>query len=337
MADELDGLYRAALSQRVERLTPPHEGALRLFNGYTEGRPGLAVDVYGTTLVIHDASGPKGDRAMVDAILATSREVLPWLECALWKIREAQSPEVRNGAVIFGTEKDLTRRVREDGVLHAVRLTLNRDASLYLDTQPLRAWAKASLSGARVLNTFAYTGSLGVAAKAGGAQHVVHTDMNNAFLTVAKDSYALNSWEVVRRDFMAGDFFDVVGRLKRDDLLFDCVFVDPPFFSVTEKGRVDLEADMARILNKVRPLIADGGWLVAINNGVFASGAEFHKTLEGICAGGYLSIHSLVPAPLDFAGHPSTRRGALPVDPAPFNHSTKMAILSVKRKDGRRE
>jgi len=118
---------------------------------------------------------------------------------------------------------------------------MNRDTSFYPDTRNLRAWVKETLRGKHVLNTFAYTGTLGVAARAAGAASVIHTDLNRRFLTVAKDSYAMNGWPVVKTDFKAGDFFDVVGQLKRDDRLFDCVFVDPPFLSVTPKGRVNLE------------------------------------------------------------------------------------------------
>jgi 23S rRNA (cytosine1962-C5)-methyltransferase len=65
-------------------------------------------------------------------------------------------------------------------------LQANRDAGLYLDTRNLRGWLIENMAGARVLNTFAYTGSLGVAAKAGGASRVVHIDLKRAFLNVAK-------------------------------------------------------------------------------------------------------------------------------------------------------
>lgn len=92
---------------------------------------------------------------------------------------------------------------------------------------------------------------------------------------------------------------------------------------------------MLRILNKVRPLVAHDGWLVAINNGVFVSGADYLKTLEAVCADGYARVETTVGVPLDFTGTEKTRRGALPVDPAPFNHSTKIAVLRVTRKDGR--
>ncbi len=325
--------FSAALAHRLPRLTAPHTSALRLFNGYTEGFPRVAVDVYGTTLVLHDATSPTGDLPGMEALLAAAREAMPWLTAALWKRRESGNQDERNGTLLFGTA--LTRKVQENGVWYATRLTLNRDASLYLDTAPLRAWARANLGGKRVLNAFAYTGSLGVAARAGGAEEVVHTDLNNAFLTVAKDSYAINGFPVEKKHFKAGDFFELMGRFKRDAPLFDCVFVDPPFFSVTEKGRVDLVQDMERVLNKARPLVGHGGALVAINNGVFVSGQDFQKSLDAICASGHLSVESRLDVPEDFTGYPDTRAGGLGVDPAPFNHSTKIAVLRVTRKDGR--
>jgi 23S rRNA (cytosine1962-C5)-methyltransferase len=335
MEHEIDPLYLRALELRIPRLAPKHDNGLRLFNGYTEGFPRVAVDLYGATLVIHDATGPHGNTALVDHLLKLTLDRLPWIDSAICKLRESDVPSMRNGTLLHGTEADLCTRLEEDEVSYAIRLQLNRDASFYLDTAPLRLWAKANLGGKRVLNTFSYTGSLGAAAMAGGATRVVTTDLNRAFLTVAKDTWSMNGWAIKKMDFITGDFFDVVGKLKRTNELFDCVFVDPPFFSVTMQGRVDLEADMLRILNKARPLVADGGVLVAINNGVFVSGADFDKTLEQVCADGFLSVETRLAVPDDFAGHPTTRAGKLPADPAPWNHSTKMAILRVKRKDGR--
>ena len=334
MSADLVARFTAALAHRLPRLSAPHVTALRLFNGYTEGFPRVAIDLYGTTLVLHDATSAEGDRPGMLAVIESARAAMPWLTAVLWKRRESKSQDERNGTLLFGTEKDLTRKVQEDGVWYTTRLTLNRDASLYLDTAPLRAWAKRTLSGKRVLNAFAYTGSLGVAAMAGGAESVLHNDLNNVFLTVAKDSYALNRFPVARKDFWPGDFFDVIGRLKKEPL-FDCIFVDPPFFSVTEKGRVDLEQDMVRLLNKVRPLVAHGGSLVAINNAVFVSGADFMKAIDAVCADGYVTVGERIDVPDDFVGYPDTKQGSLPVDPTPFNHPTKMVVLKVTRKDGR--
>ncbi len=183
-----------------------------------------------------------------------------------------------------------------------------------------------------VLNTFAYTGSLGVAALAGGAARVVQMDLNRPFLNLAKTSYTLNGFPIHKEDFLVGDFWSQVSRLKRAGESFDCVFLDPPFFSTTSKGRLDLNTDSARLINKVRPLVKDGGWLVSINNALYVSGKEYLQTLEGLCADGYLKIAELIPVPEDCTGYPATRRGTPVTDPSPFNHSTKIAVLEVRRK-----
>lgn len=97
-------------------------------------------------------------------------------------------------------------RIVEHGVRYSVNLTMNQDASLYLDTRKLRKWALEHLDGKTVLNTFAYTGSLGVAARAGGAARVLQVDRSRDFLNVAKDSYTLNGFPIEKRDFLAEDF-----------------------------------------------------------------------------------------------------------------------------------
>jgi len=45
-----------------------------------------------------------------------------------------------------------------------------------------------------------------------------------------------------------------------------------------------------------------------------------------------LNIKELIPVPADFTGYPETRAGNPITDPAPFNYSTKIVILEVKRK-----
>ncbi len=239
--------------------------------------------------------------------------------------------EARRGRLLFGTPDD---RIQENGTWYALDLFLNQDASLYLDTRLLREWATRELGQRTVLNTFAYTGSLGVAALAGGARRVVQLDRTPAFLDLAKTSYTLNGFPIQKEDFLAGDFFEQVGRLKRAGERFDCVFVDPPFFSSGTKGVVDLNREGTRLLNKVRPLINDRGWLVAVNNALFVSGREYLAGLEALCTDGYLSIAELIPVPEDVTGYASTRCGSPLTDPAPFNHATKIAVLQVRRKTG---
>ena len=291
----------------------------------------MVVDLYATTLVIHNyAEVPADGVSLVEVAQEFYLSRLPWLKVVILKTRNAKSQDERRGRIVFGEKPD--RKIREHGVWYALDLMMNRDASLYLDTHHLRKWAIDNLAGKTVLNTFAYTGSLGVAAMGGGAKRVIHTDLNRKFLNVAKTSYTLNGFPIDKKDFISGDFFPVVSRMKRSGTLFDCVFLDPPFFSSTEKGTVDL-SDSKRLINKVRPLVTDGGWLVAINNALYLSGEAYMAMLEELCADGYLHVESLIPVPEDFTGYPETRVGEYLVDPAPFNHPTKIAILKIRTKN----
>jgi 23S rRNA (cytosine1962-C5)-methyltransferase len=323
-------LLDRALAAREALFEPRHEAAFRLFNGFTEGLSTFAADLYGKTLVLHDY-----DEAASDFIPLAQKfyqERFPWIDAVVLKRHHAKESKARNG-ILLASEAP-ARKVCEYGVWYAVDLLLNRDASLYLDTRNLRHWILKNLRDKHVLNTFAYTGSLGVAAMAAGARRVLHIDLNRNFLNIAKTSYTLNGFPIRKADFQSGDFWPRTSRLIHEHALFDCVLLDPPFFAETPKGTVDAESNYARLINKVRPLIADGGCLVAVNNALYVSGASYMQILEDLCQDGYLMIEELVPVAEDFAGYESTRVPREIIDPAPFNHSTKIAVLRVRRKDG---
>jgi 23S rRNA (cytosine1962-C5)-methyltransferase len=329
--EEIAVYLESALAARSDFFDEKHEAAFRLYNGFYEGCPDVAVDLYAESLVIHNyADDPADGLPLVEAAREYYLKQLPWLQTVIVKTRNAESQEARRGQIVYGEKPD--RKIREHGIWYSVDLMMNRDASLYLDTRHLRKWAIDKLAGKTVLNTFAYTGSLGVAAIGAGAKRVVHLDLNRKFLNVAKTSYTLNGFPIDKKDFISGDFFPGVSRMKRAGALFDCVFIDPPFFASTDKGTVDLAADSKRLINKVRPLVADGGWLVALNNALFLSGAEYMAMLEELCADGYLSVEALIPVPEDFSAYAETRVGEYVVEPAPFNHPTKIAVLRVRRK-----
>lgn len=326
--EQIFPLLDQAIASRAPLFEPPHETAFRLFSGFSEGYPHLVLDVYGRTLVIHDYA-EKPDPALIREVTSHVCFAVNWLRAEIVKTRNGNSPEETRGILLFGEKPD--RKIREHGVWYALNLTLNRDASFYLDTRNLRKWLIENARGKTVLNTFAYTGSLGAAAMAGGAERVIQTDRSRAFLNLAKETYSLNGFPVRKTDFLTADFFPAVARFKAARQLFDLVLLDPPFFSTTSSGKVDLVRESARLINKVRPLVKDGGVLVAVNNALFVSGREYLQTLEDLCKDGYLTIKELIPVPQDFIGY--NPRHAPVADPAPFNHSTKIVVLEVRRKD----
>ncbi len=326
--ETISALLDRAVALRETLFDSRHESAFRLFNGFSEGEPRLVIDIYAGTAVIGNYADPSEDGvALAEQARSLLLERLTWLRAVVLKSRNSPLAEERNGILIHGDKAD--RRVKEHGVSYAVDICANRDAGFFPDTRNLREWLIKNMDGKTVLNTFAYTGSMGVAAMAGGAVRVVQTDMSRNFLNVAKTSCSMNGFPIVKKDFMAGDFFTIASRLKRWGERFDCVLLDPPFFAVTDRGTVDQLNSCDRLINKVRPLINDGGYLVSVNNALFLSGSDYMSMLEKLCSDGYLEIAELISVPSDFSS--GERNPALP-DPAPFNHATKIAVLRVKRK-----
>lgn len=327
----LTSLIESTLQRRIPLLDAFHQGAFRLLNGFTEGLPALAADIYGQTLVLftHKVTGPESE-ALLRAACEQYTRVLPWVECVIGKQRSAEIAALKRGNVIHGANP--AQSVIENGITYSIDLLMNQDASFYIDTRKLRTWLTQNSPGMDVLNTFAYTGSLGVAALAGGARHVVQLDRNGRFLELAARSAAANHLDLGRMKCRTVDFFVGVGQLKQHHEEFDIVVLDPPYFSITEKGKVDLATESGRLINKVRPLLRDGGKLVVVNNALFLSGRDFTAALDELGKDGYLTLEERIDIPQDFTGYEEARVGTLPADPAPFNHSTKIAVLKVKRR-----
>ncbi len=329
--ETLKTLLIPAIQQRLAENLPD---AQRLFNGFYEGLPGMVMDRYGPTLVIFNHAEPGEHHAIIQAVSRWALDQLPGITAVLLKERQSADERLKNGVLIAG--QSLATTIQEMSVQYALDLQMNQDAGFYLDTRNLRRWLLDNMSGRRVLNTFAYTGSLGVAAGVGGASQVFQTDLNPAVLKIAERSWLLNALPKPLHQHQAGDFFRIVGRLRHQGRLFDCVILDPPYFSVTEAGRVDLQEGTTRLVNKVRPLVGHEGWLVVINNALYHPGSDFMAEIMKLCQSKYLQMESMIPIPPDITGYPNTVVDSPPADPSPFNHPTKIVILKAFRKDQRR-
>lgn len=327
MIDE--STIRAGASLRAEALASTEAGrALRLFDGPREGADPSSptIEVFGRTALVFDRSEATTDDHKT-SLVALLRELVPNLSTVVWKDKAGDSA-ARRGRVVFGAESDVARRVVESGVKYALRLLAHHDATFYRDMANLRDHLRTTTDGKRVLNLFAYTGSLGVAAVAGGAS-VVHLDKNAEFLNQAKTSYSMNGWPIRRADFLAEDYFVAARRLRKAREEFDVVLLDPPPFATSREGRIDAEQGLAALAGKVKPLVRDGGELILVNNAVFVSGEKFSDDLAELCSDGYSEVVGTVDVPADCK--PPLAR-PLPADPTPFTHPTKIARLRVRKK-----
>jgi len=329
--DDLVNQLRQCFQLRQEDSTLSACDAYRLFNGFYEGLPGLVIDRYANTIVISNHSRqPESLNDTIDPIVRFSLDEFTWVESILLKTRHSSEPEERKGRLLHGQQ--LPQAISENGIRYAIDLRLNQDDSFYPDTRNLRSWLAQNSQGKSILNCFAYTGSLGIAALAGGARALFQTDLNSEALALAERSHTLNGFRL-GMTLLKRDFFSVVNALKKSDKLFDTVILDSPFFSSTRYGKVDLQQQHIQLINKVRPLVANEGRLIVINNALYVPGKQIIDEINELSKSGYVSLENIIHIPADISGYPGTITVTPPTDPAPFNHPTKISILKITRKD----
>jgi len=329
--DELESLFQKCLEAREGDSSLGGTDVYRLFNGYAEGLPGLVVDRFADMVLISNhARKPEELGQAVELYSRFIKNSFPQISSVLVKTRHSPDVEQKKGQLIFGSL--LPDSVSENGICYAVELRLNQDDSFYPDTRNLRLWLKINSQGKSVLNCFAYTGTLGIAALSGGARSLTQTDLNENALAVSERSYASNLFTQPMHT-LESDYFKVVAALKNQNVLFDLVIIDAPFFSKTRHGKVDLLHEWTRLINKARPLVAHEGYLVAINNALFTPGSQVMQEIEDMSSSGFVKFEQSIPVPADITGYPDTIVNRPGIDPAPFNHSTKISILSITRKD----
>ncbi|WP_300441797.1 class I SAM-dependent methyltransferase [Zoogloea sp.] len=278
-------LERALEARRelIARLEAEQTNAYRLFHGTVEGRPGLTVDHYGKLILVqsfHDTL-PASQLAEVEAFYAAA---FPGSEL-IYNDRSPANSRIANAVPPDRKELATTRReFSELGVKYWVQARHDgQDPWLFLDLRAARRRVMAEAEGKSVLNVFAYTCGVGIAAAKAGARHVVNVDFAESSLTVGRDNAKLNDLPV-RPRFVKSDAFAAMRQLagigqakmvrgKRmppfPELAkhrFDLVFMDPPRYSKSPFGVVDLVNDYSALLKPALLCTHEGGTLICCNN-----------------------------------------------------------------------
>jgi 23S rRNA (cytosine1962-C5)-methyltransferase len=257
-----------------------------LVHGDADGLPGLAVDRYGSMIVIHADS-----RVVADEALLPLRAGLAGCRVAYIKIHprsisrlgDQQRRQIAPEAPAWGEPVD-SAVVLEGGLRYEVRPAVGLSVGLFLDMREVRQWVRSNAADRSVLNLFAYTCSLGVCATAGGASRVVNVDVSRKYLDWGKANYALNGFDADDRDFIYGDAFDWLGRFARRREQFDLVIVDPPSFSSTP---FSVTRDYVRLVAAAASVVSDAGTLLAATNHAGTSERRFEDWLaRGLAAAG---------------------------------------------------
>jgi len=119
--ETIPALVERAIAARKALFDPKHLNALRLFNGFLEGCPELVIDLYASTVVLHNyAEAPDEGLRTIQTAQAVVLTHLPWLSAGIVKTRNSQRAEEKRGKLLFGEKPDT--KVLEQGILYTLDL-----------------------------------------------------------------------------------------------------------------------------------------------------------------------------------------------------------------------
>ena len=162
-----------------------------------------------------------------------------------------------------------TRNVYEGEMKFIVNLSDYLDTGLFLDSRKKRAMIKSEAGEKRVLNLFAYTCSLSIAAALGGASAVDSVDLSNTYLNWGKANFELNDLETGELSggkpfsFIREDVMEFITKAIKTKEKWDIIILDPPSFSNSKKmrGSLDIKRDYIDLIHRSLTLLNKGGKL----------------------------------------------------------------------------
>ncbi len=259
---------------------------MRLLHGVVEDAPGVTVDRYGPILLVQTWRAPLADGEL-DALTGVASDLLGTSLAPCWNHRgDGPGGSARADPALeapIGHELGLAYDVRPR---HR-----GQDPLLFLDLRVGRRWIKGASGGKTVLNLFAYTCSIGVAALAGGAREVVNVDFARSALAIGRANAERNAaaWSdgstaplEARFTTIADDVIPVVRQFaglamplrgkraraftRRPPRQFDLVVLDPPRWAKGRYGAVDVVRDYASLFKPALLATAPGGVVLATNH-----------------------------------------------------------------------
>lgn len=266
--------------------------AFRLIHGAADRQPQWYVDQLGDYLLSQaDADLTESQRSVLEALPARGI----YHKRLSRRVRELSATEA-SPAHVHGSAAPDRFEVRENGVHFEIGFAEGYSVGLFLDQRDNRrrflvnhvgagfTLFPAGAAGRTVLNTFAYTCGFSVCAAIAGAT-VTSLDLSKKYLDWGRRNFALNGLEPAAHDFIFGDAFDWLRRLRKKGRLFDAILLDPPTFSQSaEGGTFRAERDYGKLVAAALPVLAPGGVLLACANTARLPAEDFLETVRGATA-----------------------------------------------------
>lgn len=238
---EDDVIDRSWIRSRLERaialrrslIDRSSTSAWREVHGESDGLPGLIVDRYeGWRVVQFLSAGAEHVRQDVVAALAADDECQGVYERSDVEVREREGLPQRSG-LLWGAQPPVGLTIRQHGLLFRVDIQHGHKTGFYLDQRENRPLLRPLVAGKEVLDVFCYTGGFTLEALAAGAEAVTSVESSAMALALAQENVRVNGLPEERCQWLEGDAFAVLRRLRDRAQSFDVVVVDPPRLAPT--------------------------------------------------------------------------------------------------------
>jgi 23S rRNA (cytosine1962-C5)-methyltransferase len=250
--------FTARIAEALARRTPlrAETNGFRAVHGESDGLPAVTADVYGDVVVVQSyAAGVEALARLVARRVGAAVGATTVILRGGHRRVTAMPEEKRTPRVVAGAFRGQAE-FHEGPLTFVAHLHDGQKGGTFLDLRGLRRWVAAQpLAGKRVLNLFAYTGMLGLAAEHAGAARIVQVDRTPALGTATLHHVR----DRAKHELVTADIFD---WLPRATGAYDLVIVDPPSMTSRIEQVPGVLATYRRLHKAAAARVAPGGALV---------------------------------------------------------------------------
>ncbi|MCK5647171.1 MAG: class I SAM-dependent methyltransferase [Anaerolineales bacterium] len=208
--------------------------AYREVHAESDGIPGLIVDRYNEIRVLQMLSvGIERWKDVIVDFLKQEGDCAGIYERSDAEVRQLEGLSPRVGHV-WGKKPDGEFEISEYDLRFRVNIHSGHKTGFYLDQRENRRLVRNTTDVGEVLNCFAYTGGFTIAAMAAGAESVISIDTSAKVLELGRENITLNELSDDRCEWVIGDVFTELRRLRDENQKFDTIILDPPRFARTK-------------------------------------------------------------------------------------------------------
>jgi len=260
------------------------ESAYRLVNAEGDELPGFSVDRFGEYAVVCAPSRPllPFARLLAEATLTMVDE--PRLRGAVVKVRGKDPQDRSHKDEIIGAAPPEKYVVHELGVPYEVHLLGSLNVGLFPDMREQRRHIGRFVTGRRVLNTFAYTGALSIAAARAGADSVTSVDLSSGVLAWARANFRLAGFAAgdARFRFEVSDVKRFIQKEIERGSHYDTILLDPPTVSAARASQWSMKRDYPQLLALATKLLPPSGGILWVSANTRRGPSVLRHVDEGI-------------------------------------------------------